>query len=227
MPYNRTCSRKVRATNLILSSSSVWPCHTEGQLESLRFDGRVYLPWDELNESINKKDGILVFNGALIDGKSFSQTKFKASFGYSTSSLIYRSDAYYNFVIENIGRDITLLTHQLGFVDQARCMSDLHTVGFVNYETPLCFLKDIILYISLGVIVGVVIIKFILAVFFAFAVGPESGIRKGETIYDVKPIISMGRKDMSTDEFINEEEEIDGELILANCRFRAKRFWRA
>jgi hypothetical protein len=63
-------------------SSSVWPCHTQSQLNSLRFDGRVYLPWNELDAAFSKKDGILVFNGVLVNGKAFSQTKFKTSFGF-------------------------------------------------------------------------------------------------------------------------------------------------
>lgn len=159
-----------------MTSSSVWPCHSQDQLNALRFDGRVYLPWNELDVPINKREGILVFNGALISGKSFSISPFKNSFGYGFSlSLTLIREEFYNLVLANIGNDITLLTHQLGFVKHARCMADLHTVGFVNYETPLCFLKDVILYISLGVIVGVVIIKFILATYFAFIVAPNTG----------------------------------------------------
>jgi hypothetical protein len=42
-------------------------------------------------------------------------------------------------------------------------------------------------------------------VYFAFVVGPQSGIRKGESIYEVKPNVEAGRR------IINEENEIDGE----------------
>jgi hypothetical protein len=48
-------------------------------------------------------------------------------------------------------------------------------------------------------------------VFFALFLGPKSGIRKGERIYDVKPMVAVARRGSSIEGTFNEEEKIDGD----------------
>ena len=91
----------------------------------------------------------------------------------------------------NLGKDITLPIYQFGYIAEMQCLRDLYGVGFVDTETPACFLSDVVLYLSLVVIVGIVSVRFLLAVYFHVVYGHRSGLRKGEKIENIKPIVSI------------------------------------
>jgi len=62
------------------------------------------------------------------------------------------------------GQDITMAVirdEQTGLAD---CMADIVTVGFIDSRTIGCIASEVVLYVSLVFIVGVVAIKFAMAV---------------------------------------------------------------
>lgn len=68
---------------------------------------------------------------------------------------------------EFTGRDATYQLARIG-PEWGRCLSQTIVVGVLDASTVGCVISDIVLYVSLIVIVGVVLARFTLAVFFGW-----------------------------------------------------------
>ncbi|CAE6437659.1 unnamed protein product [Rhizoctonia solani] len=66
------------------------------------------------------------------------------------------------------GRDITMHTYRLSQKRLANCLKDLVTVGFIDTSSIGCVASEVVLYVSLVFIIGVVSIKFAMAVIFGW-----------------------------------------------------------
>ena len=104
---------------------------------------------------------------------------------YSQFQDILGKDTY-DLVSQYIGHDISLPMKNAGKVQQARCMVELFQVAFVERSTIGCVVTDIVLYVSLAFIIGVVVIKFALAVFFTYTIGWRLGKQDKVTKTDPK-----------------------------------------
>ena len=62
------------------------------------------------------------------------------------------------------GQDITMAVIRDEQSSIADCMADIVTVGFIDSRTIGCIASEVVLYVSLVFIVGVVAIKFAMAV---------------------------------------------------------------
>lgn len=79
------------------------------------------------------------------------------------------------------GRDITQLMVSSGQRAVAECMIDTIRVGFVDSVTLGCVASDIVLYVSLVVIIGVVVLRFFMAVLFGWFLSWKIGKFPDET----------------------------------------------
>jgi chitin synthase len=79
------------------------------------------------------------------------------------------------------GLDITMLTARMGYEREMACLMDTVTVGFISAKTIGCIASDIVLYTSLIFIIGIVAIKFAMAVTFGWFLSWRLGSFKGET----------------------------------------------
>ena len=79
------------------------------------------------------------------------------------------------------GRDITSLMMSSGQRQVAECMTDILRVGFVDADTIGCIASDVVLYVSLVVIIGVVAIRFFMAVLFGWFLSWKIGKFPNET----------------------------------------------
>lgn len=98
--------------------------------------------------------------------QSLPQTYFNVPTGGLIASLLANSSAY-------AGRDMTrhISTFRGSANDwkqEADCLADIITVGMLDTESIGCIASDIVLYVSLVVILGVIIVKFGLAVVFGW-----------------------------------------------------------
>ena len=66
------------------------------------------------------------------------------------------------------GKDITMMFMRGGDLGLGKCLEDIVTVGFVDTNSIGCVASDVVLYLSLIFIVGVVLIRFAMAVMFAW-----------------------------------------------------------
>ncbi|KAG6870622.1 hypothetical protein C0992_012843, partial [Termitomyces sp. T32_za158] len=66
------------------------------------------------------------------------------------------------------GKDLTMLFVRTGQQHIGHCLQDLVTVGFIDTNSIGCVASSVVLYLSLIFIIGVVAIRFIMAVMFAW-----------------------------------------------------------
>jgi chitin synthase len=79
------------------------------------------------------------------------------------------------------GRDITMYMYKAGMKDTAKCLADVIRVGFIDVKSIGCVASDVLLYCSLIFILGVVLIKFAMAVAFGWFLSWRLGNFKQET----------------------------------------------
>ncbi|GAA6014187.1 hypothetical protein JCM10207_006126 [Rhodosporidiobolus poonsookiae] len=139
-------------------------CHTQddarqmfAQLKPL---GQVYFTWDDLK---NSSRNLGVYDSAVLD--------FDLLNWLDTSQVSYPSifdDLKTGTNLSLVGRDITSLMMTAGQRDVADCLVDVIRVGFIDSITFGCVASDVVLYVSLVVIIGVVVLRFFMAVLFGW-----------------------------------------------------------
>ncbi|KAI0931177.1 hypothetical protein AcW1_001351 [Taiwanofungus camphoratus] len=138
-------------------------CHTSSQarsqLATMKPMGQVYYSWGNLtaantNLALYEEN---VINLNLLQWLSKSQVNYPPLF-----DELMHANGTYN------GKDLTMLFQRLNARDLGRCLQDIITVGFIDTKTIGCIASDIVLYVSLIFIVGVVAIRFAIAVLFAW-----------------------------------------------------------
>jgi chitin synthase len=77
--------------------------------------------------------------------------------------------------------DLTMMIYRTGQKKFAECLKDIITVGFIDTNTIGCVASQVVLYVSLVFIIGVVAIKFCMAVFFGWFLSWRLGNYGNET----------------------------------------------
>lgn len=78
-------------------------------------------------------------------------------------------------------RDITMQFYRNKQHDLGRCLQDIITVGFIDTNTIGCVASEVVLWVSLVFIIGVVTIRFAMAVLFGWFLSWRLGSFGGET----------------------------------------------
>ncbi|CAO3623659.1 unnamed protein product [Cunninghamella blakesleeana] len=135
--------------------------------------GRVYFDW----EDINSNSYLTVFNSNVLNLKLLSSLPLNL-FNIPKDGLI-------ETVINNpslfSGKDIshTVVSSNNNnchdWLQEAYCLMDIIKVGEIDTKSVGCIASDIILYTSLLVILGVILVKFILAVIFGWLLSWKLG----------------------------------------------------
>ena len=144
-------------------------CHSSASLSKLNNLGVLYLDWKEVKSS-NK---YVIFNGRIID---MSLYLLNPTFLGKTTFDLFNS---------SIGQDITFKMAAKGKLQEAICLSDILTVAYIDDISFGCVVSDSILYVSLSLILGLVFIRFFVAIFFIYFVGNKLGARTGDFIPSV------------------------------------------
>ncbi|KAJ7761213.1 glycosyltransferase family 2 protein [Mycena maculata] len=138
-------------------------CHVsaKGQLASMRPQGQVYYTWDDLKNSSRQ---LVVFESSVLDLELLAwldptQVTFPALFTEMASSASTNPWVH---------RDITAALMRQGLMNEGHCLQDLITVGFIDSNSIGCIASQVLLYLSLIFIIGVVLIRFVMAVMFAW-----------------------------------------------------------
>ncbi len=86
------------------------------------------------------------------------------------------------------GKDLSMYFSRTNQQPLAKCLQDVATVGFVDTKSIGCVASQVVLYVSLVFIIGVVGIRFVMAVLFAWLFSWKLGNFQTETYEQ-----SMGR----------------------------------
>ncbi|KAI8366008.1 chitin synthase [Radiomyces spectabilis] len=140
---------------------------------------RVYYDWD----NITKTDHLMVYNGDVLNLRLLA----------SLPGNFFRVRA--GGLVDSIMRNMTMfggqdMTHAIAsyrnksaqWVEEAECLASTIKVGSLDTVSLGCMASDIVLYLSLVVILGVIITKFLLAVIFGWFLSWQLGnFREGQS----------------------------------------------
>ncbi|TFK56433.1 glycosyltransferase family 2 protein [Heliocybe sulcata] len=151
-------------------------CHTSSTarngLAQMNPMGQVYYTWDDLK---NGSRNLAVFEQSVLD-LGLLQWLSKAQVNYPAlfDELKFPNGSYN-------GHDLTGYFLRTNQRKVAQCLQDVVTVGFIDTNTIGCVASQVVLYLSLVFIIGVVAIRFGMAVVFAWFFSSRLGTFKHET----------------------------------------------
>ncbi|KAG5462783.1 MAG: chitin synthase-domain-containing protein [Olpidium bornovanus] len=121
----------------------------------------VFYTWDNLTSSTSKGGKLFAYSGLVLDAARLDYLDGNID-KTDPKGIVARVQSG-----EFSGMDAT---YHLTRIDPAwgRCLADAIVVGALDASSVGCVISDIVLYISLLVIVGVVLARFFLAVFFGW-----------------------------------------------------------
>ncbi|KAG9303607.1 hypothetical protein G9A89_018503 [Geosiphon pyriformis] len=165
-----------KATELTKQWVSQPGCHTSETARrayfALKKTGEVFYTWDDIAKPGRN---LAVYNGYVLDLERLkwldpTQINIPPIFNNLTNpNNIYSR------------RDASLMFMNTDNKRIAECLADVLRIGSIDTKTMGCIASDIVLYISLIFIVGVVFIKFLLAVIFGWCLSWRLGAFKPES----------------------------------------------
>ncbi|KAF9298732.1 Chitin synthase, class 3 [Linnemannia elongata] len=164
---NQTLDRSGAACHLPQADRTFW-----NDLKR-RYNAPAYYTWGNIS---NPDRDFFAFDGDVIDAKILKHIKPD----YLVDPAI---DALRNGTIR-LQRDLSFLFVQKKMIKVGACLKQIARVGAVDSKTIGCMTSDVITYVSLVIILGVVFIKFFLAVFFGWFLSHKLGGFNNETYQD-------------------------------------------
>ncbi|KAJ6594992.1 glycosyltransferase family 2 protein, partial [Mycena vulgaris] len=148
-------------------------CHVnvKGQLNTMPPQGQVYFTWDDVR---NTSRNLAVFESSVLDLELLAwldpaQITFPAVF-----NEMKVKGAWSNV-------DLTMQLMRRNQMQLGHCLQDMITVGFIDTNSIGCVASQVLLYLSLIFIVGVVLIRFAMAVMFQWFFSHKLGNFPKET----------------------------------------------
>ncbi|KAG8946226.1 Chitin synthase, class 3 [Tulasnella sp. 424] len=151
-------------------------CHTKPagrqQFAQLKKSAQVYYTWDDVR---NSNRNLAVYESSILD--------------FSLLNWLDKSQVTYPPLFDQFkakngtfnGKDLSMWFLRNGHKDIGACLQDIVTVGFVDTRSIGCVASEVVLYVSLVFIIGVVAIKFFMAVIFGWFVSWRLGSFGEET----------------------------------------------
>ncbi|TFY74779.1 hypothetical protein EWM64_g9233, partial [Hericium alpestre] len=170
--FSQTGSSGVNLTSYESSTTCHVSSQARSELSSMNPSGQVYYSWDDVK---NSNRNLAVFESSVLD-LSLLQWLSKSQVNYpSLFDDMAKPNGTFN------SKDLTAFLLRTSQRDLGHCLEDIITVGFIDTNSIGCVASDVVLYVSLVFIIGVVAIRFVMAVLFAWFYGPRIGAFKHET----------------------------------------------
>ncbi|KAG1150432.1 hypothetical protein G6F37_000877 [Rhizopus arrhizus] len=146
-------------------------------LKELSVIGDIYYNWTDIKES---GTNYMVFNGNVLDLSRLRYLTPNIPLPSQIAQIVGPGSAF-------IGRDATYwLSTTADRLKVGKCLTDVLKVGVVDTRTAGCLISDFVLSLSFAVILGVVLIRFLLALIFSWFVSWNLGSIREETDEDRK-----------------------------------------
>ncbi|KAK9474504.1 chitin synthase-domain-containing protein [Dipodascopsis tothii] len=151
-----------------------YACHTTAAARnayySLSYTGDVYFTWDDVR---NASRNLVVYNGYVLD-LDLLQWIDPADAYFESETLQAMNASAKTETIR--GTDISRLMTSSADRQVAKCMTEILKVGVVDTDSVGCISSQVVLYVSLVFIVAIVLIKFLVAVMFAWFLSWRLGV---------------------------------------------------
>ena len=136
-------------------------CQTFDDLQAMKAAGDVAYPWDTIKGNQN----VFVFNGKVFDADKY----LKRDGGFLGSQV--------NDLIQSVlGEDGSMRIVQDSAIFNAMpCFESIYLLGIVDISEPGCIISNLIVVISFVLLVGIILTKFISAVFFNWFISWQLG----------------------------------------------------
>ncbi|PPQ75362.1 hypothetical protein CVT24_013149 [Panaeolus cyanescens] len=119
--------------------------------------GQVYYTWDDVK---SPQRNLAVLESTVLD-LNLLQWLSRAHVNYpALFDEMKQANGTYN------GKDLSMLFMRTGERQLGHCLQDLITIGFIDTNSIGCVASSVVLYLSLIFIIGVVAIRFVMAVMF-------------------------------------------------------------
>ncbi|KAJ7148626.1 glycosyltransferase family 2 protein [Mycena crocata] len=149
-------------------------CHvsSKGQLATMKSQGQVYYTWDDVR---NTGRSLAVFESSVLDLELLAwldptQITYPSVF----DEMKVKGGPWSN-------ADLTMLLMRRNEMQLGHCLQDMITIGFIDTQSIGCVASQVLLYLSLIFIVGVVAIRFAMAVMFQWFFSHKLGNFPKET----------------------------------------------
>ncbi len=168
-------------------------CHTTSKARSLLADihpqGQVYYTWDNIRNSSRNLAVYESYVSVLPLSHGVSLIPRSAVLDLNLLQWLSRAEVDYPDIFDEMkkvngtfnGKDLSMYFVRTNQRPLAKCLQDLATVGFVDTKSIGCVASQVVLYVSLVFIVGVVGIRFGMAVLFSWFFSWKLGNFKRET----------------------------------------------
>ncbi|TFY54912.1 hypothetical protein EVJ58_g8581 [Rhodofomes roseus] len=151
-------------------------CHTassaRSQLSSMTPLGQVYFTWDQV---VDGSRNLVVWESAVLDFDLLQWLDTSEVSYPSVFDEFKKGNGTYN------GKDLSMYFMRTDQKDLALCLQQIIQVGFIDTNTIGCVASQIVLYVSLVFIIGVVGIRFAIALFFFWFISAKVGNYNNET----------------------------------------------
>ncbi|KAI7896143.1 chitin synthase-domain-containing protein [Mucor mucedo] len=156
-------------------------CHisTKSRIALRRLDviGDIYYNWTDIQKP---GTSLVAFNGNVLDLSRLRYLTPNIPLPIQVAQIVGPGNAF-------IGRDATYwLSTTADRLQIGKCLTDILKVGVVDTRSTGCIISDIVLWVSLAVILGVVLIRFFLALVFGWFVSWKLGSIREESDEDRK-----------------------------------------
>ncbi|KAI9152628.1 ATP-dependent RNA helicase [Blastocladiella emersonii ATCC 22665] len=133
--------------------------------------GQVRFPWEDVLGS----KSLLVYNGRVLNMTAYLKAGTK-----------FLGNDLHAEIVETLGTDASYrLARNERFARAAHCIQSMYTVGFIDTDPPGCIASNIIMFMSLLVILGLILTRFFLAVMFDWFLGWKLGkLQVSRAAYD-------------------------------------------
>ncbi|KAG0245849.1 chitin synthase-domain-containing protein [Mortierella sp. GBAus27b] len=135
-----------------------------------RYNSPAYYTWENIT---NMDRRFFAYDGDVIDADVLDWIKTEFTVDEGINAIRNGSIA--------VRKDLSFLFAQKKMTKLGRCLKQIARVGAMDSKTVGCLTSDVIMYVSLIIILGVVFIKFFLAVFFGWFLSRRLGGFEDET----------------------------------------------
>jgi len=137
----------------------------------LKKRGQVSLNWGNITDT---RRNLAVYRGSVLDLNRLNNLTNTVTYPALYDTLKNRNETW-------AGRDVTSAVMRQRFDNEFACLEQITRIGFIDSETIGCVASKVELYVSLVFIIGVVAIKFFMAVMFGWFISWRLGNYANET----------------------------------------------
>ncbi|KAF8807868.1 glycosyltransferase family 2 protein [Phlegmacium glaucopus] len=155
--YGQTGTMGANLTGYETSTDCHITQNARNLLKTVQVLGQVYYTWDDVK---NPARNLAVYQSSVLD-LNMLQWLSRAQVNYpSVFDDMKKANGTFN------SKDLTMFFTRTNQKQLGACLQDLVSVGFIDTNTIGCVASSVVLYLSLIFIIGVVAIRFVMAVMF-------------------------------------------------------------